>query len=440
MKFSQSDIARGVTTNVAARSVPLMGALLALLAGFASAPANAAAYFVRTDGSDTSCNGTSNASSTSAPNCAFRTITKSAAAANGGDNVSIAAGNYAETVKLTKSGTATTPIIFTGSGTATVQGNLVITGNYLTVAGLTISPPTAGGYYAVSIQGTNNTLRNCTVTAYGATASQQATAIGLEGGAYNTVEGCTIRDLNDIDVFHVWGHDQTIRNNYVTNIQQVNYNLNHTDFIQTWGYSGATAYNILVEGNVVTNSSCQLGNTETDGQSGLHDWTFRNNVFYNIGAAFFWGLPNSKFYNNLFYNVGNAQGYALSLYTQTNYSSVGTAIVNNAFVANQGDVDFHSTSPSQLSDYSYNYFATATGGTKSGTLGANAINGGDPKFANVTKADFHLLTGSVLIGRAKSLATSFTTDKDGNSRTGAWDVGSYKYGSLVPPQGVQVAP
>ena len=439
MKFTKFETAcRRATLRRMALSSPVLATIAAVMGLAAAAPANAAAYYVRVDGDDSACNGSANAAATSAPNCSFKTITKSASKAVAGDNVSIQPGTFAENLTLSKAATAASPIVFSGPG-ATLKGNLSVTGQYLFIDGVTISPPSAGGLYAVSISGTHDTLSNCVVTAYGATASDQATAIGFEGGSYNTVEGCTIRDLSDIDVFHVWGHDNTIRNNYVTNIQQVNYNLNHTDFIQSWGYSGASSYNILVEGNLVTNSTSQLGNTSMDGYTGLHDWTFRNNVFANIQNAFFWGIPNSKFYNNVFYNVGNSQGYALSLYTQTDYSSVGVEIVNNAFVANQGDVDFHSTSVSQLAAFSNNYFGTASGGTKSGTQGTSAINGGDPKFTNAASVDFHPLTGSVLVGKGKSLATTFTDDKDGNVRS-TWDIGSYKLGGVVPPQGVKISP
>jgi len=431
-------VAAGLLTRGLARSSSVIGSLLPLLVTAAPLSASAAAYYVRVDGNDSTCNGSVNAASTSAPNCSFRTIQKSAKVAVAGDNVSIQPGSFVESVKLRKAGTRAAPILFSGPG-ATLKGNLTVTGQYITIDGITISPPTSGGLYAISLQGNHISLRNCLVTAYGAAASEQATAIGF-GGSFNTVEGCTIRDMNDIDVFHVWGHDNTIRNNDVTNIQQVNYNLNHTDFIQSWGYSGARAYNILVEGNVVSNSSAQLGNTSIDDQAGLHDWTFRNNVFYNIGNALFWGIPKSRFYNNVFYNVGKGQGYALSLYTQPNYSSVGVEIVNNAFIANIGDVDFHSTSVNQLAAYSNNYFATATFGPKSGTLGSDAVNGGDPKFKNVPAIDFRPLAGSVLIGRGQSLASSFTTDGDGNIRSVAWDIGGFKYGGVVPPQDVKMTP
>ena len=133
-------------------------------------------------------------------------------------------------------------------------------------------------------------------------------------------------------------------------------------------------------------------------------------------------MPNSRFYNNVFYNVGNAQGYALSLYTQPRYSSQGVAIVNNAFVANNGDVEFHSASVDSLLAYSNSFYATANGGTKSGQLGTNAINGGSAKFANVGQLNFRPLTGTAIIGRGANLSSSFTTNKDGALRSTPWDI------------------
>ncbi len=65
----------------------------------------AATYFVRTDGSDTLCNGTANASSIPAnqPNCAFLTITKAVNTAIAGDTINVAAGTYTETVTINQS-------------------------------------------------------------------------------------------------------------------------------------------------------------------------------------------------------------------------------------------------------------------------------------------------------------------------------------------------
>lgn len=392
--------------------------------------ANATSYQVRTDGNDSTCNGTVNAPATSAPNCAYLTVTKAANIAAAGDIVTIQPGTYSGNVTFSKSGTSGAPITFKGSGSPIIKGNVKTTGNYNIIDGVTVSPPAAGGYSAITLIGQHNTLQNCLVTKYGATAGDQATAITLEnGGAYNSVIGCTIRDLNDIDVFHVFGHDQTIRNNYVTNINSVNYSLNHTDFFQTWGWSGSSTYNILVEGNTVTNANLQLGNTANTGYSALHDITFRNNIFANIDAAYFLGVPKTKFYNNVFYNVGKAQGYAVSYYNQTNYDSTGSEFKNNVFLNSFGDINNHSGVANVT--IANNYFAGANYAAKSntGSMGTNFVNGGDPKFVNLAGLDFHIQSGSVLIGKGVDLSSLFTIDKDGNTRSGTWDIGAYEFGS-----------
>lgn len=361
-----------------------------------------------------------------------------------GDRVWLAGGSYTQNATLSKVATSGGPINIKGAqltdsiavaapgwnssfaSTVIVASHMTITGQYLVLDTVTISPPSAaGGLYALSLQGSHITMQNSVVTNYGAVAADNATAIGFEGGSFNTVQNCTIRDLTDIDIFHIWGNDHVILNNYVTNIQQVDYAANHTDFMQSWGSPGALSYNILISGNLVTNSSCQLGNTSNDGEAGLHDWTIRNNVFANIDNALFWGIPNSNFYNNLFYNVGATQGYAISLYTQTDYSSVGIKIVNNAWVANVDNVNLNTTDISQVAAFTNNYFGTAGGGAMSGTQGTSAINGGAAHFTNPAGYDFHPTTGSVLKGNATVLP-SFSTDKDGAGRGGSWTIGPYQ--------------
>ncbi|MGZ3817384.1 MAG: choice-of-anchor Q domain-containing protein, partial [Bdellovibrio sp.] len=224
-----------------------------------------------------------------------------------------------------------------------------------------------------------------------------------------------------------------LRNNYVTNLNSVNYSLNHTDFFQTWGFAGSSTYNILVEGNVVTNSTAQLGNTSNDGYSALHDITFRNNIFANIGAAFFTGVPNTKFYNNVFYNCGIAQGYAVSYYNATYYNSAGSEFKNNVFLNNIRDINNHDGITNVT--ISNNYFGGANYTPKSNTvdMGSNFVNGGDVKFMDVTGLNFHIQSGSVLIDKGVDLSSSFTTDKDGNTRSGAWDIGAYEFTSVVTP-------
>lgn len=397
--------------------------------------------YVRPDGSDSICNGSTDASSASKPNCAYSSVRKAASIAAAGDIIIIHSGNYSETVTFSKSGSPAAPITFKGLGSPVIKGNVFIKGSYNIIDGLTVSPPSAGGYGAITLLGQHNLLSNCLVTNYGATADDQATAIIFDSeGSYNAVVGCTIRDLDDIDAFHVFGHDHVLRNNYVTRLNQVNYSLNHTDFFQTWGWAGSSTYNILVEGNVVTNSTAQLGNTSNDGYTALHDITFRNNIFANIGAAFFTGVPNTKFYNNVFYNCGAAQGYAVSYYNQTGYNSAGTEFKNNVFLNNIADINNHSGVANVT--ISNNYFAGVNYSAKRDTpdMGTNFINGGEAKFLNLNSLDFHIQPGSVLIGKGADLSSVFNSDKDGISRSERWDIGPYHFNGGLPNPPVLSAP
>ncbi len=373
----------------------------------------AATYYVATTGVDSA------AGSSSAP---WKTVGHAVSAAKAGDTVNVASGKYTESLKIGSTGTAAAPITFVGTGQPVIAGSIDITGSYIVFNGFTCSPPSYTPYEAVDVEGSHILFEYCTVTNYGASASDQATAISTNG-SFNVIDHFKIINLNDIDAFHIWGHDITISNGEVSQLNQVNYSQNHTDFIQSWG-TGANSYNILIIGNYIHDSTCQAGNTETDGSALLHDWTFANNIYVNIGNAFFTGIPNTNFYNNLYYNVGNGQGYAISLYTQANYSSAGDRFANNVFLNNKQDINTNSTSPSAIT-VTNNYFGTAN----NGYTGTNPVTGGATNFVKAP-TDFHIQAGSVLIGAGVS-QTSFSTDKDGVTRSGKWSIGPYEVASTA---------
>jgi hypothetical protein len=361
----------------------------------------AANYYVSTGGLDYSP-GTANAP--------WRTIQKAANSVAPGDTVTIVGGYYNETVTMNGNGAPDLPITFLGTGLTVLEGNLYINGTNLIINGFTVSPPSAGQASAISMAGANNQLVNCTVVNYGATAYDRATAISV-GGSFNLVSGCTVHDLNDIDVFHVFGHDNTIFGCTVYNIRSLNYKANHTDIFQTWDI-GAPTYNIVIDGCSVTNCFCQFGNLETSYAFRIHDWTFRNNVFANIGYALFAGIPRTCFYNNLFDRVGTEFGYAVSLYGQApRYNSSGDAFINNVFLNSGQDIHIHDQwAPSPL-EQNNRYSA----------------QGGNYAFVNEAAFDYHLQPGSVLLSAGANLYSLFTQDKDGNSEpaSGTWDIGPY---------------
>ena len=397
--------------------------------GLASANLRAATYYVSTGGND------SNNGSSGAP---WRTVQKAATTLGAGDTANIAAGSYTGNVTFNSSGSAGSPITFVGSNVIIV-GNVTLNGNYVSLSSITCSPPSAGAYNALTVGGNYDIVTNCTVTNYGAAASDQATGIGLSG-AFNSLVNCKVTNLNDIDAFHIFGHDHTITGCTVSKVAQVNYSQNHTDCFQTWGSGGLTSYNIRFVNCQFLDSPCQMGNTETDGSSSLHDWTFINCVWANVSNTFFSGLPNTRFYKCVFYRCqGVPYDAPIAFYGITNYSSAGSAIVNCVFlecgsspsVGSQGGIASDSVDLTTL-NITKNYFGGTNNAAKSGAyIGTQVINGGNPMFVNAPGYDFHLQAGSPLIGAGTNLSTVFTQDRDGNARpaSGAWDIGAYQYGA-----------
>jgi hypothetical protein len=403
----------------------------------------AATYYVAKTGSN------SNPGTESSP---WQTISSAENNAKAGDTVIVSGGTYSESITANGSGSAGSNITFQGSGNPIIAGTVLISGTYIAFNGFTVSPPSAGRGSACDVEGSHNILSGTVVTKYGATASNQAAAI-TTGGSFNTVDRCYVLNLNDIDAFHIWGHDITISNNTVSQVNVTDYAANHTDFIQTWGLeSNQIAYNIRIFGNLVVNSSCDIGNTETDGNPNLHDWYIYNNIFYNIGSSFFSGLPNTWIYNNIFMLQGTGGGdVALMFFTDNggdqsggstgyDYNSAGSRVENNEFIANSSDIGIGGNKGTLSTvTISNNYFAgnTAYAAERSPT-GTGYVNGGNPNFANAAGLNFRINSGSVLIGKGANLFSLFQTDRDGNIRDG-WDIGPYAYNGSKPVPTIALA-
>jgi hypothetical protein len=260
--------------------------------------------------------------------------------------------------------------------------------------------------------------------------------------------------MHDVDAFHIWGNGNDIKGNEVYGNDNPNIGVFHSDFVQTWGFAGAVSTNIVIENNYVHDCQTQIGNTSTDGYPNLHDWTIRNNIFYNILSAYFSGIPNTCFYNNLFYLTGQNLGSPIVFYAITNYDSTGAQVVNNIFLQcgsapENAWIGGIGNTGGDLNSYliDHNYFGGTNYSPKSATAGAfigtNAINGGNPMFVN-PPSDFHLQAGSILIGAGVAIS-SFNVDKDGVARPqgSAWCVGPFEFRSATlatpaPPTNLRV--
>jgi hypothetical protein len=420
--------------------------LLAFFALCGAAEANT--YYVATSGSDSN-----NGTAASAP---LQTISHAISVAGPGDTVNIAAGSYSGALHFTKSGSSSSPILFLGAGFTTIIKNQVtVSGSYTTLSAMSFQDSVTSDDPAVELDGTYNILLNCEITNIHFPASSQATALTFGGGSNDTANGVQIHDIADIDAMHVFADHSSFINGQEYNIQELNYQLNHTDQYQTWGgQSGTTASYFTFAGNICTNNSCQGGNTETDGSTKLHDWYIYNNIFNHTDASFFSGLPKTYIANNIYINGGTGgAGVQVSFYTISggtstggnsgkSYDSSGSWVQNNCWIANAGDFGVNgSVAPNPVAN---NYFASNTSWAAGNPQGTGAINGGNPGFVNAAGGDYHLTSNSILRGKGTNLSYLFTTDKDGNPRpaSGAWEIGPYQYAGSAPaaPTGVHVVP
>jgi hypothetical protein len=394
--------------------------------------ANAATYYVATTGLDTN-NGTSTGT-------AWKTIQKAATTAVAGDTVNIQPGTYSNSITLSKLGTASAPITFTGAGGAgqvVVTNQIKISGAYYIVNNIKVTPPS--GVDAFNLSGNHTTVSNCIVT------GMRGGATGFSmGGSFDTITTSTIQDSTDIDAFRIFGHDNTVSKNIVTGLSNPGYASIpwHADFVQTFGDNRDISYNQLIENNYVHDNSIQMGNITYDNMPDIRDWTFRNNLFINNESPFFIGIRNTFFYNNTFYQSGNRAGYPISFYGISLYDPAGSKVVNNIFLNSGSGIASNSYNLALLT-ITNNYFGTATFGTVSGYKGSNYINGGDPKFVNAGANDFHLQSSSPAIDKGTTL-TSFNYDYDRIVRPQgtAWDMGAFEYTSgtptLAPPKNLRI--
>ena len=98
-------------------------------------------------------------------------------------------------------------------------------------------------------------------------------------------------------------------------------------------------------------------------------------------------------------------------------------VTNSAFADTTADLNIQS---SKQANFTFDaFYTTSTVGFPASDI---AISNPTTAFVNWTGGDFHEIAGSPLIGVGTTLA-NITTDKDGNPRTGAYDIGAYQFGA-----------
>lgn len=253
-------------------------------------------------------------------------------------------------------------------------------------------------------------------------------------------------------------------------------NTNHTDLYQSFSVGGAyTSQNVVVERNLHINCDyAQIGNFEDQASATpyenkqVSDWTFRNNIFVDVGNQMNGYIEDFHWYNNTFVRCSTEITGPVLFF---NYSGLpgdsgmkgnshGAKVKNNIFYecgndsssASKGWYFIHASNTSTEAD---NNLVIGTGGgtTKTGfvtgSYEASGVNGSDPLFIDddpfsgsprevtgwdgvdqatvrALAANFKVTTSSPVEGAGESQSGTFTDDYEEQIRS-PWDIGAYEF-------------
>ena len=224
---------------------------------------------------------------------------------------------------------------------------------------------------------------------------------------------------------------------------------NHMDYIQM------QANYIIVKGNTFVGSSDSCIDYDTwNGQP--HHHKIYNNVFilirgggiryYGGGGNAFSTLTDVYIANNTFVDHTSGHQYCVSFYSWNAGSTTLTNVFikNNLFYNNSGTVVYiEGQSGFTPADWNFDY-NLINGGSISIEGAYTQTNSftGTPSFVDYTyeseTSDVDLaVDDTAAMDNGTDLSSYFTTDKDGNTRSGTWDIGAYEYESETPANAIQ---
>ena len=402
----------------------------------------------------------SNSNSGISADSAWKTLTASVPKLKAGDTL-VMTGTFREplpcggcAITFNVSGTSANPITFKGQNASIdVQsfsgdyGNYNFSGDYLVFDGLEItsSESTIDRGSALSFGGNHITFENAVIHDMAGNFTDGGAdhlIVLMNWGNYNTYSHLTFNNINDGDLFRVWGHDNLITHNTITHCMNPHYDYggvtqDHADLIQFWGFDSCNgaSYNNVFENSLFLNNGISAGmlasySTSNTACSNMNDWVYRNNVFAN-GAPLQVADDHMHLYNNLFYNFG--------VYIFT-FAYGNQIFDNNVFIA-EGSLQaagyfqdpYGLPNGLSMTDNALNAAAQAnTSGDMKNKYGATFITVTDPGFVDPANGDFHLKATSPLRGMGVNLYNdpySSKSDLDGKPRpaTGAWDIGPYQF-------------
>jgi parallel beta-helix repeat protein len=294
--------------------------------------------------------------------------------------------------------------------TASVGGDrrIILEADYVRIESLHFRLP-----YRMDSWGTGNQIINNTFS------GPQATYGAIEyGGNDGLIQGNHIEisgggDTQDHGIYLHYGRNNVVRGNYISGFS--GYGIHAYD--EDKGDHTPRAYdNILIEGNIITDSASRSGII-----LGPHDSTItmdnvviRNNVIYSNAdcgiLTRYQPIPNLRIYNNVIY--GNTCGISIS------NNILHLEIVNNILASNSGG---HIEISGSLSDslVTHNLYNSPT----SSGPGITDIHPlfGLPLFVDVDNGDFHLQVESPAIDAGTNVGLPY--------HGAAPDIGAYEFGT-----------
>lgn len=398
----------------------------------------------------------------------YATIDACADVANAGDTCLIAAGTYAESVSMTRSGTVGSPITFVVSGTVSVSAWTFASTSYVRMIGITVDRDSSF-LPCVQYTGTNtglefwhNTFRDC---GYGISAAALTDrlnnslvigntclnlGVGDGGGACMVYEGnhslmaYNTGDNLHPDFFAINGTYNRWLNNYMLNASEASGG--HSDMFQFGTHTLGFAYN-LIEANF--QSGTGLWSDEHVGVIQNYDVTrctggvaagcgavtenmFRRNVFYHNGSGGI-GVSTvccgmSMTYNRYVFNTEadlNLQNPASgSQYGSVFYSGTQNTFIRNNIAQNVWGASYTTNISVYFVEGSLDWncnLAHDTDGSVSFTAGwlaqSAAQSNVNPNFVNKAGLDLTLAAGSGDSANARGTGCRLTSTSGSGTGT-----------------------
>lgn len=425
-----------------------MKKLLASLLLFAAIAANAATYYIRTDGND------SNDGLANTAEGAWLTLTKAAATLAAGDTVRVQAGTYTESFTESTDGSLESPITYVADGAVTIVGVWTISGDYIRAIGFTFDL-NFGANDCVSLQNvTGAEFWRCTFREY------RRQAIGWDASKTTASDACLVIDCTFIGTngtagtdaesrhLQVRGNDNLISHNVfnganedyiywfgarniIRNNAAINPNSSsaaHVDFVQTGTDEGVGNTFTTIEANWYVDDPADhhhFSNMSNGGATEMNNVLLRRNIAHLVGTyvhnifenwADVYLLHESYLASNQDAAVGNVR---YGIYISDDVEN--PRIWNGIFLETWGS---EVTAPMvYLAEgtgftHDYNLAWDLSGGTPTWsspfTVPANNIEA-DPDFVNYATDDFRLDSGSPAIGTAGPLTTVASANGTGTS-------------------------